>query len=66
MSGNQINLALTISQAFVGIPECNYQGFKYILVWLVGDSLGVYIGAYFYNNIIEPVALHLKRKQRAK
>ncbi len=51
-SGNQINLALTISQAFVGIPECNFQGFKYLFIWFIGDALGVYIAAQFYNNIL--------------
>lgn len=51
-SGNQINLALTISQAFVGIPECDFQGFKHLFIWFVGDALGVYIAAQFYNNIL--------------
>ena len=52
VSGNQINLALTISQAFVGIPECNYRGFKFLFIWLIGDALGVIVAVKFYNIIV--------------
>jgi len=65
-SGNQINLALTISQAFVGIPECNYGGFRYIWIWLIGDALGVILAAQYYNRLLEPTASFLKRRQQAR
>lgn len=64
VSGNQINFALTLSQAFVGIPECDFQGFRYLFIWLIGDALGVYIGAQFYNLLLEPTisSIYIKRK----
>jgi glycerol uptake facilitator-like aquaporin len=52
VSGNQINFALTISQAFVGIPQCDYQGFKYLFIWFIGDGLGVLAAAKFYSGIL--------------
>ena len=66
VSGNQINFALTISQAFVGIPECNYQGFKYLFIWLIGDALGVLVAAQFYAHILEPTVIFVKKLQKAR
>ena len=66
MSGNQINLALTISQAFVGIPECNYQGFKYFFIWVVGDAIGILIGVFFYKEVLEPCVEYVKRQKKIK
>lgn len=59
MSGNQINLALTISQAFVGIPLCDFQGFKYLFIWLIGDVLGVILATSLYNKIVDPTLEYL-------
>lgn len=66
VSGNQINLALTISQAFVGIPLCNYLGFKYLFIWLIGDALGVIIAVQLYKNIVQPTLGYMQGHRRAK
>lgn len=52
MSGNQINFALTVSQAFVGFYTCNFKGFLYLFVWLIGDIFGVILATALYNKIV--------------
>lgn len=54
MSGNQVNFALTIAQASIGIFECNFKGFQYLIVWLIGDIVGVLLATGLYNHVTEP------------
>lgn len=53
-SGNQINIALTLSQAFVGMLRCNFTGFYYALAWLLGDLMGVILASLLYLKLVEP------------
>jgi glycerol uptake facilitator-like aquaporin len=52
MSGNQINLALTLSQAFVGFSNCDFMGFKFYVVWIIGDVIGVLLATSLYNYVV--------------
>ncbi len=61
ISGNQINLALTISQAFIGFPLCDFKGFKYLYIWLIGDIAGVILATALYNGIVEPTLDYMER-----
>ena len=58
-SSNQINLALTFSQAFVGFFTCDFRGFKYLIAWIIGDIIGVLLAASLYINIVEPTLDYL-------
>jgi glycerol uptake facilitator-like aquaporin len=59
MSGNQINLALTLSRAVMGFSNCDYQGFKYFGVWVIGDVLGVILATALYNYVVEPTLSYM-------
>jgi glycerol uptake facilitator-like aquaporin len=60
MSGNQINLALTLSQAFVGFSNCDFMGFKYFIVWVIGDVVGVVFATTLYNYVLEPTLSYME------
>jgi glycerol uptake facilitator-like aquaporin len=51
-SANQINLALTFSQAFVGLFECDFRGFKFLIAWIIGDMIGVLLAATLYIKLV--------------
>ena len=52
LSSSQINVAVTFSRALIGIPYCNFDGLKYIYIWIIGDFIGVIMAIILYSGLV--------------
>ena len=44
----------------------NYQGLKYIYLWLIGDIIGMVAATLFYDGVFEPTIKDIRDKRRTE